>query len=192
MDIQELFVSLRPAFDSMAHILLEPETLGASASIPVAADVVASCDREMPEALRIRLRAIAAKPPVDDLALSQAYAKLFLGVGKETIPLCESAWTSAQHLLCQGAQLECQTSYQKAGLEVSGGFLVPEDHLGMMCGFLSVMALRGDVACGLEFFKAHVAPLTPAVTQAIRARQEDAGAYLDVADILDGIVAVLN
>lgn len=192
MEIQQLFVSLRPVFDSMAHILLEPETLGASASIPVAADVVVSCDREMPEQLRTRLQAIAAKSPVDDLALSQSYAKLFLGVGKQTIPLCESAWTSAQHLLCQGAQLECKTSYEKAGLELAGDSVVPEDHLGLMFGFLAVMALREDAATGLEFYKAHIAPLTPTITQAVRERENDAGAYLDVADVLDGIAAILS
>ena len=61
-----------------------------------------------------------------------------------------------------------------------------------MLGFLAVSALRGDVRTGLSFYQTHAAPLIPAITEAIRARGKDAGPYLDVADLLDGIHQALS
>lgn len=187
MPTENTFSALQPAFDALALLFLQPETLGAAAQLPQAAEVILEAGASRPQTLRSRLDEIAARTPVSDLALAQAYAKLFLGVGEKTIPLCESAWTSAQHLLCQGAELECRRVYEDAGLELAGGSVVPEDHLGLMLGFLAVSALRGDARTGLSFYQTHAAPLLPAIADAIRQRGEAAGPYLDVADLLEGI-----
>lgn len=192
MPTENTFSALQPAFDALALLFLQPETLGAAAQLPHAAEAILEAGGSLTQASRNRLDEIAAGTPGSDLQLAQAYAKLFLGVGEKTIPLCESAWTSAQHLLCQGAELECRRIYEDAGLELAGGSVVPEDHLGLMLGFLAVSALRGDVRTGLSFYQTHAAPLIPAITEAIRARGKDAGPYLDVADLLDGIHQALS
>ena len=192
MPTENTFSALQPAFDALALLFLQPETLGAAAQLPHAAEAILEAGGSLPQTSRNRLDEIAAGTPGSDLQLAQAYAKLFLGVGEKTIPLCESAWTSAQHLLCQGAELECRRIYEDAGLELAGGAVVLEDHLGLMLGFLAVSALRGDVRTGLSFYQTHAAPLIPAITEAIRARGKDAGPYLDVADLLDGIHQALS
>lgn len=191
MQLQPLFVSLHPVFDSMAHILLEPETLGASASIPIAAQTLLQSGRDLPPALYTRLQTLTCKDPPSDLELSEAYAKLFLD-GPHPISLRESAWVNSEQQLSPNAQNECKTTYEKAGLELTDDAVVPEDHLGLMFGFLAVMSLRNDVATGLEFYRAHIAPLTGVLTAAIREHRTQAGPYLDVADILDTISIVLT
>ncbi len=192
MPTENTFSALQPAFDALALLFLQPETLGAAAQLPHAAEAILEAGGSLTQTSRNRLDEIAAGTPGSDLQLAQAYAKLFLGVGEKTIPLCESAWTSAQHLLCQGAELECRRIYEDAGLELAGGSVVPEDHLGLMLGFLAVSALRGDVRTGLSFYQTHAAPLIPAITEAIRVLGKDAGPYLDVADLLDGIHQALS
>lgn len=192
MPTENTFSALQPAFDALALLFLQPETLGAAAQLPHAAEAILEAGGSLNQTSRNRLDEIAAGTPGSDLQLAQAYAKLFLGVGEKTIPLCESAWTSAQHLLCQGAELECRRIYEDAGLELAGGSVVPEDHLGLMLGFLAVSALRGDVRTGLSFYQTHAAPLIPAITEAIRVLGKDAGPYLDVADLLDGIHQALS
>ena len=192
MPQETTFSQLQPAFDALALIFLQPETLGAAGALPAAAEAILEAESPLSESTRGRLDEIAGRQPGSDLALAQAYAKLFLGVGEKTIPLCESAWTSAQHLLCQGAELECRRAYEDAGLELAGGSVVPEDHLGLMLGFLAVSALRGDAKTGLAFYKAHAAHLLPAVAEAIRERGEDAGPYLDAAELLEGIAQALD
>lgn len=192
MQHDSVFVDLRPIFDALAQIFLEPETLGAADAIPIAAQTLLEVGKNLPDNLKVRLSQIEDKKPATDLELSQSYAKLFLDVATTAIPLCESAWADSEHLLSRRAQFECRDAYQDAGLELAGGSVVPEDHLGLMLGFLAVMALRDDVQIGMDFYKRHLQLLIPAISQAIDKQKEGAGAYADVAVILDGIVAVLK
>lgn len=188
------FIELQPAFDALALLFLQPERLGAAAALPAAAEAIleaAQDEAALPADLLEKLDHIASHQPPSDLELAQAFARLFLGVSEETIPLCESAWTSAQRLNCQGAQLECRRAYEEAGLELSGGAVVPEDHLGLMLGFLAVTSLRGDETAGLGFAAKHAVPMMAAVARAVATKGAAAGPYVDAAALLEGTAALL-
>jgi len=129
---------------------------------------------------------IGAVVPPQDIEIAQAYARLFLGSGAKTIPLCESVWTSPQHLLCQGSELECRKAYADAGLELTSGPVVPEDHLGLMLAFLAVTAMRAEAPKGLEFYAEHPAKFVPNLVEAIYAMGDSAGPYLGIAAMLMG------
>lgn len=193
--ITSRFVELQPAFDALALLFLQPERLGAASALPAAAETILEAAQggpALPAELLGKLERIASQQPPSDLEFAQAYARLFLGVSEETIPLCESAWTSAQRLNCQAAQLECRRAYEEAGLELSGGSVVPEDHLGLMLGFLAVTALRGDEAAGLEFAAKHAAPMMETIARATAAKGAAAGPYADAAALLEGAAALLT
>ena len=134
---------------------------------------------------------IGAVVPPQDIEIAQAYARLFLGSGAKTIPLCESVWTSPQHLLCQGSELECRKAYADAGLELTSGPVVPEDHLGLMLAFLAVTAMRAEAPKGLEFYAEHPAKFVPNLVEAIYAMGNTAGPYLGIAAMLMGIHELL-
>lgn len=186
---EDIFRQLQSAFDALALLFLQPEDEAAGAALAAAAEAVDRAGRGFLNEARLdRLHCVASRE-VDPLELSRAYARLFLGVGETTIPLCESAWTSPQHLLCQSAQLECRKAYAEAGLGLSGGPAVPEDHLGLMLAFLSVAALRNDAAAGLAFFDAHLAPFSKGLVRAVKG--ENPGPYVDVVEVLEAAVALL-
>lgn len=112
--------------------------------------------------------------------LEREYARLFLGVGPATIALSESAWTSPLHLNCQEAQLECRSAYAGAGFEVREAG-VPEDHLGLMCGFIATNLSIGKIEEAEVFAAAHPAKWAAALANAVRAR-EDADFYREIAE----------
>lgn len=193
---EDTFLSLQGAFDALAFLFLQPEEEAGGGALAAAAEAVAQAAQKpgaegLDPARLAGLKAIA-DGSTDSLELSKAYAKLFLGVGVKTIPLCESAWTSPQHLLCQSAQFECRKAYAEAGLGLSGGPAVPEDHLGLMLAFLSVTALRNEAATGLAFFDAHVAPIAACIARAVKGAGEAAGHYAEVVDVLEGAVELLR
>ena len=102
------------------------------------------------------------------------------------MPLCESAWTSPQQILCQEAQLECRKAYLDAGLETAGLLGVPEDHLGMQLGFMAVLILKEDTAGAAKFFAEHPGRWLPGFSEALRLRG-DAVFFHQVADVLDAV-----
>lgn len=63
--------------------------------------------------------------------LAKDYAFLFLGVGRENVSLCESAYRSQRGLLFQGAYFEIMEEYRKVGLTKRENFHEPEDHLSI-------------------------------------------------------------
>ncbi|MDO5530596.1 molecular chaperone [Sutterella sp.] len=185
--------ALQPAFDALALLFLQPETLGAASALPAAAETIAEeaarCGAP-DEVLFTKVDEIAAHAPPADLELAQAYAKLFLGVGEKTIPLTESVYTSADRLNCQAAQIECRRIYEDAGLELSAGPVVPEDHLGLMLGFLAVLGLRGEEDTARDFLGKHAAPMMQAVAAAINEKGPEAGPYRDAATLLEAAAAL--
>ena len=87
-------------FNTFAVLWLKPETEGAVEGLQRLVDV------------------LGLKPPfpLSSAELQKEYARLFLGVGPETVSLCESAWTSPLRLVCQEAQFECRRAYAATGL----------------------------------------------------------------------------
>ena len=156
-DNEAAYIRLYPVLDALSLLFLQPENLGASDALVDAGDAL--LDEEGISA-ETRERIGAVVPP-QDIEIAQAYARLFLGSGAKTIPLCESVWTSPQHLLCQGSELECRKAYADAGLELTSGPVVPEDHLGLMLAFLAVTAMRAEAPKGLEFYAEHPAKFVP-------------------------------
>lgn len=191
MTTAQTFLRLQPAFDALALLMLQPETESAPEALRLAAQCVLEAGGDRLSDGTKRALEAASRREAQPLALSQAYAKLFLGVGPTTVPLTESAWTSAQRLLCQAAQIECRKAYEDAGLELSGGSVVPEDHVGLMLGFLSVMALREEPEAGLAFFSKHLEPLIAALAEAVRARAGEGDAYADVVATLEALRELL-
>ena len=188
---EDTFLKLQPAFDALALLFLQPESESGTRALQEAAQCVAGVAGGLPQEVVARLRAVAGRE-VEPLLLAQSYAKLFLGVGEKTVPLCESAWTSPRHLLCQAAQIDCRRAYEAAGLELAGGSVVPEDHVGLMLAFLSVTALRDEAAVGLAFFEGHLAPVAGCVVQVVREQGGAAGPYADVVEVLEAVLTVLR
>lgn len=188
----DTFLRLQPAFDALALLFLQPESDAGTEALRAAANCVkvVATGSLTPEEMT-RLVAAAARE-VTPLELAQAYAKLFLGVGEKTIPLCESAWTSPKHLLCQAAQIDCRRAYEAAGLELAGGSVVPEDHIGLMLAFLSVTALRNEAEVGLAFLSNHVATVAECIVRTVREAKEGAGPYADIVEVLEAILTLLQ
>lgn len=186
-DNEAAYIRLYPVLDALSLLFLQPENLGASDALVDAGDAL--LDEEGISA-ETRERIGAVVPP-QDIEIAQAYARLFLGSGAKTIPLCESVWTSPQHLLCQGSELECRKAYADAGLELTSGPVIPEDHLGLMLAFLAVTAMRAEAPKGLEFYAEHPAKFVPNLVEAIYAMGNTAGPYLGIAAMLMGIHELL-
>ncbi len=121
-------------------------------------------------------------------AVLQAYARLFLGVGEETISLTESVWTSPLHLTNQAAQIECARVYREAGVEVPE--TVAEDHLGAELLFAARLMDEGKEAEARAFWRTHPSRFLSAVIRAVRARG-DAKAFLPAVELLEGVAALM-
>ena len=87
------------------------------------------------------------------------------------------------------SQLECRKAYADAGLETAGILGVPEDHLGLQLGFLTVLILGNDPAAATAFFEAHPAKWLPAFAAAVRARS-DVRLYALAAGVLEGVIEI--
>ena len=103
------------------------------------------------------------------------------------MPLAESAWLHRDEIPL--AQLECRKAYADAGLETAGILGVPEDHLGLQLGFLTVLILKNDPAAATAFFEAHPAKWLPAFAAAVRARS-DVRLYALAAGVLEGVIEI--
>ena len=160
---------LQGALDCLAMLLLQPEAENAVQAIPFAAEALLILGKDtLPQDSQEALTSIAEKPTVEPVELQKAYARLFLGTGEVTIPLCESAWTSGDTpLLCQKPQDECRTLYEAEELSITGDNNIPEDHLGAMLGFSIVLLLKDKTEKVRDFFAKHPAAFIPAVVKAV-------------------------
>jgi putative dimethyl sulfoxide reductase chaperone len=69
--------------------------------------------------------------------LAREYASLFLGVGPETIPPCESVYRSTSGLLYQSTLFEVQQSYRKIGMVKSDLYQEPDDHIAVELSYMA-------------------------------------------------------
>ena len=172
-------------FDALSGLFIRPEDEGTVRRYQSALSAAAALAAELGTDSKPFEHALVTPKP-KPVELEREYARLFLGVGAETVPLCESAWTSPQQILCQEAQLECRKAYLEAGLETAGLLGVPEDHLGMQLGFMAVLILKEDTAGAAKFFAEHPARWLPGFAEALRLRG-DAVFFHQVADVLDAL-----
>lgn len=99
------------------------------------------------------------------------WAKLFYGVGEETISLCQSAWTSGSHLNCQEPCLAAREAYRAAGVAATAKDNLPEDHVSVMLGFLAyLIESKRDTKA---FVQAHFGPWLDDLSEAMRAHTEN-------------------
>jgi TorA maturation chaperone TorD len=66
------------------------------------------------------------------------YTRLFIGPYKLPCPPWESVYTSPKRLMMQDAAAEVKEMYQKAGLTMGSGEIMP-DHIGTELNFLAVL-----------------------------------------------------
>ncbi|KIX14477.1 TorD/DmsD family molecular chaperone [Dethiosulfatarculus sandiegensis] len=80
------------------------------------------------------------------LYLAREYASSFLGVGPNTIPLCESHYTDSNHAGQDSPALRVRRQYQRAGLTRSESFNELEDHLSMELSLMAHLSARSKQA----------------------------------------------
>ena len=132
--------------------------------------------------------------------LAKAYASLFLGVGQQTIGLCESVYKSDQGLLFQSAHFEVQEAYQKIGMAKSDEFHEPADHIAVeliymaqLCRLIeeSIVKVNGQAAHYLELQKAfctrHLLSWVPDFTQKV-IEGARSPFYIAMAHLLNGFI----
>ncbi|MBW1803078.1 MAG: molecular chaperone TorD family protein [Deltaproteobacteria bacterium] len=132
--------------------------------------------------------------------LAKAYASLFLGVGHQTIGLCESVYKSDQGLLFQSSHFEVQEAYQKIGMAKSHEFHEPADHIAVELSYMAQLCRligesmtneRGQAAQYLElqkaFCKKHLLSWVPDFTRKVI---EDASSsfYSSMGYLLNGFI----
>jgi TorA maturation chaperone TorD len=78
--------------------------------------------------------------------LATEYACLFLNMSASPVYPFESVYTSNEHLLMQNARDSVVEEYQQEGLDVTGSFKEPEDHIAIELEFMAYLCRRaGDV-----------------------------------------------
>lgn len=173
-------------FDALSAIFLQPEAADAYERYADAMQAAAGLAVEL-GVNPAPFEAVLNAPAPQALELEREYARLFLGTCENTVPLAESAWLHKDEIPL--SQLECRKAYADAGLETAGILGVPEDHLGLQFGFLTVLILKSEPTAATKFFEAHASKWIPAFAAAIRAR-EDARFYALAAGVLEGVAEI--
>jgi TorA-specific chaperone len=96
--------------------------------------------RELLKSFCSEIRGADEEVVIGDLA--RQYAFLFLGVGSETVALCESAYRSEGGLLFQNAYFDIMEKYRQAGLGKREDFPEPEDHLSLELAYMAHLCRR--------------------------------------------------
>jgi TorA maturation chaperone TorD len=112
--------------------------------------------------------------------LSREYAASFLGVGDETVSLCESVYQGKTGSLFQESYFEVKERYAGIGMEKSESFSEPEDHLSVELAYMAILCrlttesgetggpqinyLRGQ----REFLQEHMIPWVPAFLKRLK------------------------
>lgn len=173
-------------YDALSALFLQPEAKGAYENYVEAMRAAAGLAAEL-GTNAAPFEAVLDAPAPEPLELEREYARLFLGTCEGTVPLAESAWLHRDEIPL--SQLECRKAYADAGLETAGILGVPEDHLGLQLGFLTVLILGNDPAAATAFFEAHPAKWLPAFAAAVRARS-DVRLYALAAGVLEGVIEI--
>jgi TorA maturation chaperone TorD len=69
--------------------------------------------------------------------LARDYAALFLGVGRQTVALCESVYRGGTGLLLQTPYFEVKKRYEQSSFVKWAGFSEPEDHLSLQLAYMA-------------------------------------------------------
>jgi len=94
--------------------------------------------------MRAALRA-GDSPDAAALDLSVAYTRLFDGVsGRATVPLCESAYTSADGRLCGPASAGMDALLRRFGVGIAPSCVEPPDHVSLELALLAARLREGD------------------------------------------------
>jgi len=96
--------------------------------------------RELLKRFCSEIRGADEEVVVGDLAVQ--YAFLFLGVGSETVALCESAYRNEGGLLFQNAYFDILEKYREVGLGKREDFPEPEDHLSLELAYIAHLSRR--------------------------------------------------
>ena len=163
-------------YDALSALFLQPEAKGAYENYVEAMRAAAGLAAEL-GTNAAPFEAVLDAPAPEPLELER----------EGTVPLAESAWLHRDEIPL--SQLECRKAYADAGLETAGILGVPEDHLGLQLGFLTVLILKNDPAAATAFFEAHAAKWLPAFAVAVRARS-NARLYALAAGVLEGVIEI--
>ena len=169
-------------FDALAALFIRPDAAGVLERWADAVKVTAALAGEvgMPTAT---LDALREKPLPTAEAVQAEYETLFGDGGP--VSLLESDWPKTG----EDPRGTCRLEYLKADLAVTDELGVPEDHLGMLCGFMAVLLLREDPDAAERFFDRHPGKWLPALVEAIRGRSE-AVFFRDAATLLETICEI--
>jgi TorA maturation chaperone TorD len=110
------------------------------ASLKSVAESKLSRGRELLKSFCIEIRGAKEEAVIGDLA--RHYAFLFLGVGPETVALCESAYRNEGGLLFQNAYFDILEKYREVGLGKREDFPEPEDHLSLELAYMAHLCRR--------------------------------------------------
>ena len=101
----------------------------------------------------VREWAASAEGAPDDETLDDlrsAWLRAFVGVGHPLAPPWQSVYTSKEHLMFDISTLEVRRRYRVFGFEPQKLNNEPDDHIGLMMSFLSLMAQKELDASGEE------------------------------------------
>lgn len=102
------------------------------------------------------------------------FSKLFYGVGKETIPLSESAHFDEHHLLCQKAYTSVKNTYREKGFSVEDSYEMQADSLSVELAFVSLLVEQNATSREtLDFLDTHLYPLADVICKSILTRTEN-------------------
>lgn len=93
-------------------------------------------------------------PPVDPVADTAEFHRLFVGPDRLVAPPYESVYRSPNPLLMQPETLAVRSQYQAHGLAVEPG--QPEDHLATELAFYAILQERGLTAAQRSFYQEHL------------------------------------
>jgi TorA maturation chaperone TorD len=129
--------------------------------------------------------------------LAGEYASLFLGVGPETVSLCESAYRHERGLLFQDSYFQTLEEYRKAGLMKRQDFTEPEDHLAVELAFMAGLCRQSvsadheeairSYALQKSFLHGHLLPWVPRFAEGLL-KLRSSGFYGAAAHLLRGVL----
>ena len=133
--------------------------------------------------------------------LAEDYAFLFLGVGRENVSLCESAYRSEGGLLFQDSYFDIVKRYGDTGVTKRQDYPEPEDHLSVEMAYMarlcrltitSILAEKnGDIrryyTCQKNFLHDHVIPWVPTFSESLL-KADPSPFYTAVAHLLKGFI----
>lgn len=108
----------------------------------------------------------------DELSMKRAFATAFYGVGKETLPLAQSCWENDKRLNCGEACKRCREKYAELGLVSNSFNNLPEDHIGLVLAFASILLQENKAHELPAFLSDTLAAWWPYAESAMKKRSE--------------------